>query len=96
MVPSLETRLSVPPSLSIADLGGESVVLDPASGEYFGLNEVAARILELAGEQATIGHVVDCLLDEFEVDRDRLTADVRSFVVDLQNRGLVLLTNPTS
>ncbi|WP_420457503.1 PqqD family protein [Rubrivirga sp.] len=89
MALSPDTVLSVLPGLSVADLGGEAVVLDPVEGEYFGLNEVAARILALIGDGMTLSQVVDHLLTEYEVDRARLEADVRVFVADLDRRGLV-------
>ena len=89
MTLSPDTVLSVPQGLSVADLGGEAVVLDPVGGEYFGLNEVAARILTLIGDGTTLSQVVDRLLTEYEVDRAQLEADVQVFVVDLNRRGLV-------
>ena len=84
-----DTYVAVSDSLAVADLGDEAVILDPASGKYFGLNEVAARVLELAAERTTVGAIVDQLLGEFEVGQDRLTADVVAFLGDLERRGLL-------
>lgn len=86
---SLETSVVVSQNLAVADLGNEAVLLDPASGSYYGLNEVAARILDLAREETTIDQIVDRLLDEFDVERQRLAADVVIFVKDLEARGLI-------
>ena len=77
-------------SLAVADLGDEAVLLDPTSGKYFGLNEVAARVVSLTAETTTASQVIDQLLGEFEVDRGRLTNDVVSFLEDLQRRGLLV------
>ncbi|RMF60886.1 MAG: PqqD family protein, partial [Bacteroidetes bacterium] len=38
--------VTVSDDLTTADLGGEAIVLDVKSGNYFGLNEVGAFILE--------------------------------------------------
>ena len=84
-----EMRLSVSPGLSVANLGDEGILLDPVSGNYFELNGVAMRILELAGDAPTVGAVVDQLLEEFEVERNRLEADVKVFIEDLSQRGLL-------
>ena len=89
MTLATETPVVVSNHLAVADLGDEAVVLDPSSGNYFGLNEVAARILELAQEPTTVGGIVDRLLGEYNVDRDRLTADVTVFVDDLGRRGFL-------
>jgi hypothetical protein len=77
--------------LAIADLGDEAVLLDSESGNYFGLNEVAARILGLAQQKTTVDRVVDLLLEEYAVDRDQLTADVIAFVQELERNGLIIV-----
>ena len=89
MTLATETPVVVSNHLAVADLGDEAVVLDPSSGNYFGLNEVAARILELAQEPTTVGEIVDRLLGEYNVGRDRLTSDVTAFVDDLGRRGFL-------
>lgn len=86
---SNETKVVLSQEIAVADLGDEAVVLDPTTGTYFGLNEVAARILALAGEPTTVGRIVDQLLDEFEVERRVLSADVQAFVADLARRGML-------
>lgn len=89
MTPAIDTPVVVSNQLAVADLGDEAVVLDPSTGNYFGLNEVAARILELAHEPTTVGEIVDRLLTEYNVSRDRLTVDVSAFVEDLARRGFL-------
>lgn len=88
---SLDTDASVvlADNLAVADLGEEAVVLDPTSGNYYGLNEVAARILELAQQPTTLSKIVDQLLEEYDVKRERLAADVAMFIGDLEQRGLL-------
>ena len=87
-----ETQVVLSQEIAVADLGDEAVILDPASGTYFGLNEVAARILTLAGEPTTVGQIVDRLLDEFDVERGVLSADVDAFVRDLAERGMLQIS----
>jgi hypothetical protein len=89
MTLATDTPVVVSNHLAVADLGDEAVILDPSSGNYFGLNEVAARILELAHEPTTVGQIVDRLLGEYNVSRDRLTADVATFVDELGRRGFL-------
>lgn len=79
----------VAPGLASADLGGESVVLDPVSGRYFGLNEVAARILSLVGEPRRLDQVVEVLAAEYDAPPGRLRADAEQFLGMLASRGLV-------
>lgn len=77
--------------LAAADLGSESVVLDPTAGKYYGLNEVAARILELVEAPKSLRDVQAALLDEYDVDADQLRADLEYFLRELHTRGLIVL-----
>ena len=76
-------------TVATADLGGESVLLDPVSGRYFGLNEVGTRIFELLSEPRSVSELVDILVQEYEVSPARLKADVEQFVGEMMSRGLV-------
>lgn len=76
-------------AVATADLGGESVLLDPVSGRYFGLNEVGTRIFELLGEPRSVSSIVDVLVQEYEVSEDQLRRDVEQFVSEMMSRGLV-------
>ena len=88
----LDTTVTTSDVLAAADLGSESVVLDPTSGQYYALNDVAKRIVDLAVGSTRVGDIVDQLLAEYEVDRARLARDVQTFVTDLAARGLVTLS----
>lgn len=70
-------------------LEGEAVLLDLASGSYFGLNDVGTRAWELLGAPHTLDALVDRLLDEYDVERAVLTADLRRWLEELAARGLV-------
>lgn len=86
---TVDTTVVASKDLAVADLGSEAVLLDPATGQYFGLNEVAVRVVELAQEKTTLSHIVDVLLGEFEVEEGRLTSDIVSFTEELARRGLI-------
>jgi len=77
------------PSVTAADLGTEMVLLDTASGQYFGLNAVAARVVELVRDGAKVADVVRTLHAEFDVDRTALERDVVVFLGDLSANGLI-------
>ena len=81
--------VTIAPGLASADLGGEAVILDPASGRYFGLNEVAARILELVREPQSVAHIEEALALEYDVSRERLREDINGFLSTLAARGLI-------
>ncbi len=75
-------------TLSISQIDNEAVVLDAATGKYFGLNPTARRIFEVLQKTGSEEAAVTALASEFAVDRERLTTDVAAFVELLLSKGL--------
>lgn len=83
--------MKVRPSRDVVsrDLAGEAVLLDLATGTYYGLDGVGTRIWSLLGDHERLDGVVAAMLDEYDVDEDRLRDDVAALVRQLRDRGLV-------
>ena len=73
------------------EVSGETVLLDLASEQYFGLDEVGTRIWVLLNEGQDLDGMVGTLLEEYEVGRDQLEADVRALLASLLEAGLIKL-----
>ena len=73
------------------EVDDESVLLNLAQSKYFGLDEVGTRIWQLAREQVTVRAVFEHMLSEYDVDPERLEADLEQLLLDLQKGGLVTL-----
>lgn len=86
---SLDARLVCPPEVLSRVLDGEAVLLDLAGGRYFGANEVGSFAWERIVEGTTLAELVARVTAEFEIDEPTAEADLRRFVVDLLDRGLV-------
>ncbi|MBT6210629.1 MAG: PqqD family protein [Woeseia sp.] len=52
---NLDTQLSIPPQVMSRLVGDETVLLDLASGMYFGLDGVGKRIWESVAEGRSLG-----------------------------------------
>ena len=89
---NLDDKFLIPPNVMAREVGEETVILDLASGTYFGLDSVGARVWQLVGEGRSLGDICDVLLQEYEVDRATLVADVVRLAADLSARGLVSAT----
>jgi hypothetical protein len=74
-------------------VGDEVVILDLATGTYFGLDPAGARIWELMGEGKTLAEVCDRMLDEYEVSREELERDTLRLAEDLVEHGLIAATS---
>jgi hypothetical protein len=78
------------------DLAGEMVILSVQSGQYFGLNEVGARIWNLIQEPKTVDAVLEALLQEYDVTPDRLEGDVLTLLEQMAINKLIEIKNGKS
>ena len=85
-----DARYVLSPSVISTSLPGETVVLDPAAGQYFSVSGAGPRVWELLQSPTTIGAIVAALESEFEVDPAACARDVRALVEELLERGLVI------
>jgi len=84
-----ETKLAVPPQVMSRLVDDETVLLDLASGMYFGLDGVGKRIWESVSEGDSLGEAAVIISSEFEIGEERALADVIEFTSDLVERGLL-------
>ncbi|HSO81704.1 PqqD family protein [Thiocapsa sp.] len=86
---TLTDTMTIPPQVMTRRVGDEAVVLDLATGTYFGLDPVGARMWELMGEGKTLGEMCDRMLEEYEVTREELERDALRLIEELKGQGLV-------
>lgn len=72
-----------------SSLDDGAVILHLASGQYFGLNEVGARIWALLARPRSIEDIQDEILVEYDVDIDRCAREVRTLLSDLKQANLI-------
>ena len=71
------------------EVGGEAVLLNLASEQYFGLDPVGTRIWQLLNEDGRLQHAFDTMRDEYEVEPALLESDLLTLVGKLAEAGLV-------
>ena len=86
---NLDTKLTVPPQVMSRLVGDETVLLDLASGIYFGLDGVGKKIWESVTDGQTLAQAAAIIVDEYDVEEARAQADVLEFASDLVERGLL-------
>ena len=84
-----KTVFSVSKDVLFQEVSGETVLLDLASEQYFGLDEVGTRVWQLLNEGKSLGGMIEVLLEEYEVEREQLEGDVRALLESLLEAGLV-------
>jgi hypothetical protein len=88
---TLASRVRVSPEVLLQDVGGESVLLDIASENYFGLNDVGTRIWRLLDGGADLRSAHETLLAEYDVSAEQLEQDVIALIRQLADAGLVVI-----
>jgi hypothetical protein len=91
MAITLNTHITIPEDVFFQDLNGESVILEVASGKYFGLDEIGTRIWNLLAEHKALQPAYEILLAEYEVDPARLESDLIAMVQKLVEKELMHL-----
>src|SRR5438093_604048 len=71
------------------ELEGEMVLLNLATGVYFGLDAVGTRIWGLIDGHRSAADIVATLTSEYEVDGDTCDADLARFLETLRDNELV-------
>ena len=89
MTLSFDSTISISPDVMVRKVGEESVLLDLKTERYLGLDDVSARFWDLLTSGEPIQSAYDKLLEEFEVDPDRLRHDLDAFVQELIQFGLI-------
>lgn len=82
-------NIRIPEDVLSSEVGDEIVLLNLASGNYFGIVGVAARIWNLLFTEVSIDEIVNTIVREYEVDHDRARKDLTMLVRELAEEGLV-------
>jgi hypothetical protein len=88
---SIEARVSIPKEVLFHDLDGEAVLLNMQSGKYFGLDSIGTRVWNLLVEHGSLSRAYQTVLEEYDVDADRLRSDLLALVDQLALNGLIQL-----
>jgi hypothetical protein len=92
---TLESSVQIPDDVLFRDLSGEGILLNLATGKYFRLDQVGTRMWVLLAEKGQIRAAYRALLEEFDVDEDRLHQDLLVLVDKLASHGLVVVKQST-
>jgi hypothetical protein len=86
---TLKSTVVVSPQQVSTSLGSEAVILGADAGQYFGLNEVGARIWELVQAPVQVSAICATICAEYEVDPGSCERDVLELLTDLRAKGLL-------
>jgi len=85
----LSDKVTISAQVMARVVGDETVILDLASGTYYGLDMVGARMWQLMTEGQTLAQVCETMLAEYEVSSEDIERDVLALVQTLLEKQLV-------
>ena len=74
----------------------QTALLNPQTGEIFGLTGASLRIWEVMQRHSNMLDVRDQIMEEFGVDEDALTRDLLGFISQLQESEIIDLEGPVA
>jgi hypothetical protein len=74
-------------------VAGQVVLFDLASGNYYSLNELGARIWELLDGKRALTDVAGELTSEYDAPPEEIEQDLRALAEDMLRNGLLVQAN---
>ncbi len=67
----------------------EMVILDPESGNYFSLDEIGSRMIELFRETGSVAEVVKTMAQEYKAIDSDIESDMITLLDEMVRHGVV-------
>jgi hypothetical protein len=90
---TLDDRLDISSDVVSREIGGETMLLDLASGTYFGLDEVGGVIWAVLEGGGSLIEARDRVEQQFDAPRQVVEADLLALASRLVEQGLASLGN---
>jgi hypothetical protein len=88
MAISLDSLVTPSEDAVFRELDGQSVLLNLATGMYFGLDAVGTHVWQLALENGSLRAVRERLVDEYDAEPATIEADLLALAETLVGKGL--------
>lgn len=88
----VKAKITIPEGVLAREVGGEIVFLNLDNEQYYGLDEIGARMWAALTTTSSFEAALEILYAEFDIAQDVLRRDLEDLVHDLQSQGLVEVT----
>jgi len=86
---SLNSRVRIQDDVLFQELQGEAVLLNLKTGVYLGLNQAGTRIWQLLQDDGSLSRVMEVMLREYDVTREKLAQDLLDLIGQMEQQGLL-------
>lgn len=89
---TINSRFEQSEQVLVQELQGEAVLLDMATGVYFGLNSLGVSIWKYLGDHKQLSEVIEGIVADYDVSEEVCSRDVLELVGRLVENGLLVPT----
>lgn len=82
------------PQIRFRLIAGQGLVINQEVAEALVLNEVGAQALDLLDGRRSVAEIINLLDGEYHADHEILEQDVRTYLAELQQAGIVEPVTP--
>lgn len=80
-------------SFTVSGLGDEAVMMNLTTGDFLGLNPVAADIWEFMAEPVTIGEIIQKLTEKYDIDEEVCKTETLTYLQTMQKEKMLSIVN---
>jgi hypothetical protein len=91
---TLTQTIAVKKDILVQEMGGELVLLNLETEEYFGLDDIGNAMWSYLKESGSLQAAYDLLLTQYDVDPQELKQDFLTLVARFVEHDLVEIVNP--
>ena len=85
------SRVTVPPHVVTRTYEGDTVALNIRTGEYYSIDSIGKRFLDVLQESSTLAGACTTLAETYGQPRERIQTDLAAFLDRMLELGLVEL-----
>lgn len=71
------------------EMGNETVLMDMASGDYLGLNEVGSSIWKIIAKPISVSEVCSALMEKYDIDAATCQAETLKYLNQLVAENMI-------
>jgi hypothetical protein len=85
----LNTVLTKSPDAAYRTYDGQATIVLPTRAQVSVLNEIGSAVWDRIDGRRTLAEILEGLLEEYDITRERALGDLEAFVSDLRAQGMV-------
>ena len=93
MTSFLHQKVRIDPDVLFQEVNGETVLLNLKNECYFGLDSTGTRVWKLLNQQNDLTKLFNTMLEEYDVDRNQLEADLERLLNEMEEAKLIVISD---